>query len=149
MRDYFLFLYALICFRINLCHSFKLDLHPVRDSRPRFLAGIAEYLEKASRPPQLNVPRKRLELPFAINLMRSSYNAVDFLDFVAMDEFQKSFFLFRQSEWEDYHEYHPLVLQGDLADPYYFDFISFTQYATISDKCRSGKQNFVEKVGIT
>lgn len=82
----------------------------------------------------------------AIQLMRNSYNTVDDLDFVAMDEFQKDFFLFRQNEWDDYRGYHPNVMQGDLSDPVYFDFISFCQYAVIANKARNGKLEFVEKV---
>jgi hypothetical protein len=35
-------------------------------------------------------------------LMRTSYAVVDDLDFVAMDGFQKAFFLFRQAEYLDY-----------------------------------------------
>jgi hypothetical protein len=77
--------------------------------------------------------------------MRSSYNTVDELDFCAMDDFQKSFFLFRQSEWEDYKGNHPTVLQGDLADALYFDFISYCQYAVINQKLRDGKVEFVEQ----
>ena len=77
--------------------------------------------------------------------MRNSYNAVDDLDFVAMDEFQKSFFLYRQSEWEDYRDRHPNVMQGDLADPVYFDFISFAQYAVINQEIKLGRYDFVEK----
>jgi hypothetical protein len=88
-----------------------------------------------------------MELPFAVALMRSSYNAVDELDFTPMDEFQKSFFLYRQDEWSDYKSYHPNVLQGDLADPLYFDFISFVQYAVIGGKCKEGQYDFVEKIG--
>ena len=63
-----------------------------------------------------------------------------------MDDFQKQFFLFRQSEWEDYKYHHDSVLQGDLADPVYFDFISFCQYAVIAKKMREGLTQFVEKV---
>lgn len=63
-----------------------------------------------------------------------------------MDEFQKAFFLFRQSEWEDYKRSHESVMQGDLEDPVYFDFISFCQYVTISNKMRQGLFQFVEKV---
>ena len=63
-----------------------------------------------------------------------------------MDEFQKAFFLFRQSEWEDYKRFHESVMQGDLEDPVYFDFISFCQYVTISNKIRQGLFQFVEKV---
>jgi hypothetical protein len=40
------------------------------------------------------------------------------------------------------------VKQGDLADPRYFDFISFAQYATISNSMENGKLLFVERVGL-
>ena len=40
---------------------------------------------------------------------------------------------------------HPNVLQGDLADPVYFDFISFAQFAVIDEKMKVGKFEFVEK----
>jgi hypothetical protein len=62
-----------------------------------------------------------------------------------MDEFQQQFFTFRQSEWQDYLDAHPRVLQGDLADSVYFDFISFAQYATLSWALRNGRLNFIEK----
>jgi hypothetical protein len=87
------------------------------------LEGPAAFIERKSRPPHVGIPRKRMDLPFAVQLMRTSYSVADELEFVAMDEFQKDFFLFRQSEWEDYRDYHPTVMQGDLADPLYFDFI--------------------------
>ena len=35
-----------------------------------------------------------MELPFAAVLMRSSYNALDEIDIIPMDEFQKRFFYF-------------------------------------------------------
>ena len=40
----------------------------------------------------------------------------------------------RQSEYQPYVDLlgPGLVQQGDLTDPYYFDFISFSQYATIN-----------------
>ena len=56
--------------------------------------------------------------------------------------------MFRQSEWEDYKGHHSTVLQGDLADPLYFDFISFCQYVVIADKIRKGRDQFVEKVAM-
>ena len=87
-----------------------------------------------------------MELPFAVVLMRSSYNALDEIDIIPMDEFQKRFFLFRQNEWDDYRQSHPYILQGDLSDSYYFDFISFAQYAILSESCRKPLNNFVEKV---
>eukprot|EP01031_Cornospumella_fuschlensis_P037613 gene37613-45690_t len=108
--------------------------------------SLARYLELRSRPQQIYLARQRMSLPFAVLLMRSSYNSMDELDCVPMNEFQKQFFLFRQTEWEDYHNKHPNVLQGDLADPAYFDFISFAQYATISAQLREAKQSFVELV---
>ena len=87
------------------------------------LADFGKFMERKSRPDHVGVPRKRMELTFSVQLMRQSYAVVDDLDFVPMDEFQKDFFLFRQDEWEDYKGYHPTVMQGDLADPLYFDFI--------------------------
>jgi hypothetical protein len=64
-----------------------------------------------------------------------------------MDEFQKDFFLFRQSEWQDYRAEHPTVLQGNLNDPLYFDFISFAQYVVLSNSFKNAKDEFIEKNG--
>ena len=67
-----------------------------------------------------------------------------------MDEFQRQFFLLRSSEWERYRSESPYTRQGDLSDPTYFDFISFAQFATISNLLRSTNVNnalFEEKVG--
>lgn len=90
-------------------------------------------LERKLRKPPPKVLRLELNLDFAVCLMRSSYNAVDELDFVAMDQFQKDFFLIRQAEYLPYvNELGPgLIKQGELTNPYYFDFISYAQYATI------------------
>lgn len=110
------------------------------------LRGLARYLDRAQRPPAIGVPRTCMDLPFAVCLMRSSYSAVDELDFVPMDIFQKSFFLFRQDEWQGYKDEHPLSMQGDLSDPVYFDFISFAQYRTIAAFLRSPKRDFVERI---
>ena len=38
------------------------------------------------------------------------------------------------------------VTQGDLADPAYFDFMSFCQYATIADGMRHGQMIFEELI---
>jgi hypothetical protein len=95
--------------------------------------NFAAKLDRKLRKPPPKILRQNLNLDFAVLLMRSSYNAVDELDFVAMDQFQKDFFLIRQAEYLPYvNELGPgLVKQGELVDPYYFDFISFAQYATI------------------
>ena len=75
------------------------------------------------KPPK--ILRRRLSQDFAVLLMRSSYNALDELDCVGMDQFQRDFFLVRSSEYETYTKAlgDGLVKQGDLTDPYYFDFI--------------------------
>ena len=91
-------------------------------------------LERGLRAKPARVLRQRMNIDFAVLLMRSSYNAVDQLDIVAMDQFQKDFFLIRQAEYKYYSDALGVgaMQQGDLADPNYFDFISFAQYATIS-----------------
>jgi len=82
--------------------------------------------------------------------MRSSYNALDELDCVAMDQFQRDFFLFRQSEYAFYTQHlggqGGIVQQGMLQDPYYFDFISFAQYATIAREMSQNPQLLFEEV---
>mmetsp|Transcript_32661 Transcript_32661/g.68101 ORF Transcript_32661/g.68101 Transcript_32661/m.68101 type:complete len:342 (+) Transcript_32661:39-1064(+) len=85
-----------------------------------------------AKPPK--ILRPRLDRDFAVLLMRSSYNSLDELDCVAMDQFQRDFFIIRQAEYEPYVNLlgPGMVSQGDLTDPYYFDFISFAQYTTIS-----------------
>lgn len=136
------------------CSSYRISRPPTRSGnvRLRMSDALADGFFRASRafsrsgrPPHIGVPRRRLELKFAVQLMRSSYNTVDELDFCAMDDFQKKFFLFRQSEWEDYKSNHATVTQGDLADALYFDFISYCQYAVINQKMRDGKLEFVEQ----
>ena len=53
---------------------------------------------------------------------------------LTQDQFQRDFFLIRRSEYETYLKAlgPGLVQQGDLSDPYYFDFISFAQYEAIN-----------------
>lgn len=115
-------------------------------SEPLILEGLPLVLERRQRPKHIEFQRRRMQLPFAVLLMRSSYQAVDKLSFVPSDEFQKSFFLYRQSEWEDYRGNYPGLMQGDLTDPRYFDHVSYCQYAVISDKMRRGKQSFVQLI---
>jgi hypothetical protein len=58
---------------------------------------------------------------------------------------EKDMFLLRQNEWDSYKD-QLAVKQGDLADPNYFDFMSFVQYATIANGMRNGKQVFNELI---
>jgi len=104
-----------------------------------------ELLEAQMRPKLRALPRRRLEQDFAVLLMRSSYEAADFFDFMPMDEFQKEQFLFRQNEWDKYRA-QLKVMQGDLTDPAYFDFISFCQYASIASGMRNGQILFNELI---
>ena len=104
---------------------------------PPLTAGMADsFAARAERALRLKPPkvlRPRMNLDFAVLLMRSSYNAVDVIDVVPMDQFQRDFFLIRQAEYQTYADAlgPGAIQQGDLADPNYFDFISFAQYSTI------------------
>ena len=104
---------------------------------PPLTADVADNLparaERVFRPRPVRVLRPRMNLDFAVLLMRTSYNAVDDIDVVAMDQFQRDFFLVRQAEYMAYADSlgPGAMVQGDLADPNYFDFISFAQYTTI------------------
>ncbi|KAJ9531575.1 hypothetical protein QJQ45_014960 [Haematococcus lacustris] len=110
---------------------------------------LYDYINRVfPAPPQpVLYPRKQLSLPFAVLLMRSSYEAVDALDFIAMDSFQVKFWKFRQSQQEGYAlQYAPAlqVRRGDLTDPLYFDFINFSQWAVIGQEMPNGQQVFKE-----
>ncbi|CAN0529117.1 unnamed protein product, partial [Ectocarpus sp. 12 AP-2014] len=116
------------------CHSKRGRGHMMMasDQQEGYVSWLTQKIERARRPPFVKIARARLQRDFAVLLMRSSYQqVVDELDFVPMDDFQKQFFLLRQGEWLGYKENFPRIKQGDLADPDYFDFISFAQYASV------------------
>ena len=79
--------------------------------------------------------------------MRSGYNAVDELDFVAMQTFQANFFDIRSREWERFIEKNLGMRQGIITDPRYFDFISFAQMKTIQKFMRDPATVFEEVYG--
>ncbi len=95
--------------------------------------SFSAKLERKRRKPPPKLLRPQINMDFAVLMMRSSYQAMDELDCVAMDQFQKDFFFIRQAEYLPYVDSlgPGLVKQGELSDPYNFDFISFAQYATI------------------
>lgn len=109
--------------------------------------GLGARLERQFRPKAPKVIRSKLDQDFAVLLMRSSYNALDQIDCVAMDQFQRDFFFIRQAEYQPYIEQlgPGVVQQGMLTDPYYFDFISFAQYATISREIRESPLSIFEE----
>uniref|UniRef100_A0A7S4ND68 Uncharacterized protein n=1 Tax=Odontella aurita TaxID=265563 RepID=A0A7S4ND68_9STRA len=109
--------------------------------------NVGARFERSIRPKPPKVLRSKLNQDFAVLLMRSSYNALDQLDCVPMDQFQRDFFLIRQAEYEPYVNIlgPGVVQQGNLVDPYYFDFISFAQYATISRDMKDPPEFFEEK----
>jgi len=97
-------------------------------------------------------PRRKLELPLAVLLLRSCYDALDSADLVPMDQFQVDFFKIRSNCWEPYldlrqravskagentsRQQPPRPQQGDLSDPAYFDVIAFSQALTIDSEFR-------------
>jgi hypothetical protein len=108
-----------------------LAAEPIKSKDTDSLLAITK---RKLRPKPPKILRRKLSLDFAVLLMRSSYNALDELDCVAMDQFQRDFFLIRSSEYEYYIKClgDGICTQGDLTDPYYFDMISFAQYKTIN-----------------
>ena len=111
--------------------------------------GLPARVERAIfRPRPARVLRPRMNLDFAVLLMRSSYDAIDDIDVVPMDQFQRDFFLIRRAEYESYADAigpGNMMMQGDLADPNYFDFISFAQYVTINREIDDPLNVFEEK----
>lgn len=83
--------------------------------------NLGARTKRLFRPKPPKILRPRIDQDFAVLLMRSSYNVLDDLDCVAMDQFQRDFFIIRQAEYEPYVQELGVgfVKQGDLADPYY------------------------------
>lgn len=108
--------------------------------------SVMAQASRRLRPKPPRILRDRLKLDFAVLLMRSSYNACDQLDIIAMNQFQRDFFLIRSSEYETYvSDLGSNVLQGDLTDPNYFDFISYAQYRTINRAVLSPEPSIFEE----
>lgn len=55
--------------------------------------NVGARTQRAFRAKPPKVLRNQLNQDFAVLLMRSSYNALDQLDCVAMDQFQRDFFI--------------------------------------------------------
>mmetsp|Transcript_12350 Transcript_12350/g.27040 ORF Transcript_12350/g.27040 Transcript_12350/m.27040 type:complete len:211 (-) Transcript_12350:668-1300(-) len=65
--------------------------------------SIAAVLQrKYLLPKPTRLLRPKLNMEFAVLLMRSSYSVLDDLDCVPMDQFQRDFFLIRQAEYQPY-----------------------------------------------
>jgi len=107
------------------------------------------FVVSRSPPEPVMFPRPKVELAFAVCLLRSSYEAVDECDVLPMDVFQATSWKFRASEWEPYkYLYEPLrIEQGAIADPLYFDFVTFVQTATIGRAIPKSTSVFEERVG--
>lgn len=63
-------------------------------------------------PEPVQIPRRTLNRNFAVMLLRTGYETLDFLDFVATDKFQQEFWLTRAAEWEPYRmQYSPIIIE--------------------------------------
>jgi hypothetical protein len=93
----------------------------VASALPTPRPGFAAFMQ----PEVVRVPRARVNLKLAVLCLRSSYEAADELDFVAMDTFQVKFWKRRAAEQEAYLQLlAPVrVTQGDLEDPAYLDYV--------------------------
>lgn len=63
---------------------------------PTYFEWLGRQVELKLRPQPYQGLRLKIEKELAVLLMRSSYEIADELDFVAMNDFQKDFFTFRQ-----------------------------------------------------
>lgn len=130
----------------RMCEGVDLTVSPLRkgtlaEKAVNFFNDTVQPLP----PPVQLLSRPTIELPFAVALMRSGYNAVDALDIVAMDEFQKEFFDIRIHSWEKYLRDNPGIKQGQLSNAKYFDFISYVQMNTTLKFIREPLSVFSEK----
>ena len=94
--------------------------------------NINNALRRALFAAPVRIPRPNLKLPFAVLLMRSSYEALENTNIYDMREFQIEFWRLRADMQPSYVEsIKPgLFRQGDLTDSLYFDFINYSQWVT-------------------
>ena len=87
-------------------------------------------------PSPTKVPRQPLGLDLAVMLTRGSYIETAQLDVGPVQQLERDMYLVRTSEYEPYRdslaEVGATLKQGDLTDPYYFDYMSLVQYLTIN-----------------
>ncbi|GMH79395.1 hypothetical protein TL16_g12037 [Triparma laevis f. inornata] len=100
----------------------------------RNLNAYKYELQRKKLPPPSLLLRPKINLDFAVLLMRASYQILDDFNLLPMNEFQRDFFLLRSTSYKSYTSKlsNTIITQGDLTDPYYFDYISYAQYATIN-----------------
>ena len=100
-------------------------------------------------PEPVRFPRAPLNIKLAVMLLRSTYETVDAMNIMPMDQFQIKFWKARQAEWEPYKfQYAPLVIeQGKLSDPLYFDFISYVQCQVVAREIPNSARVFEERSG--
>ena len=112
---------------ILLAYSRPTRTHAAPPITSEELQSLSKRIERTflrKKPPTFLL-RPTLNRDFAIVCMRNSYQAMDELNCIAMDQFQRDFFLIRQAEYEPYIQtldgLISLPQQGDLTNPYYFD----------------------------
>lgn len=113
--------------------------------------GIGGGLSRKVRPPPKDkVPRQPLALDFAVMLTRSSYIETAQLEIVPVNQLERDMYLVRTAEYQPYQKATAgAVKQGDLTDPYYFDFMSLVQYLTINRAVQDPQRDFDQMEPIT
>mmetsp|Transcript_9623 Transcript_9623/g.17496 ORF Transcript_9623/g.17496 Transcript_9623/m.17496 type:complete len:351 (+) Transcript_9623:255-1307(+) len=107
-------------------------------------AGIGGGVTRKLRPPSKDkVPRQKLALDFAVMLTRSSYIEAAQLEIVPVNQLERDMYLVRTSEYQPYVKAtEGAVKQGDLTDPFYFDFMCAVQYLTINRALQDPQKDF-------
>lgn len=113
-----------------------------RGSRPakaldlQLPANLRSRLKRKKIPNAIKFPRKTVNDELAVACMRSLYSTVEDMEIVSMETYQKDFWMYRASLQPDYIELlDPLKPRiGDLTDPSYLDFISYSQFYVAGQK---------------
>ena len=110
-----------------------------RDALALDLEGLRTKLRTGGRnmPKAVKFPRARVDDVVAVACMRSLYSTVEDLELVPdMQVYQKDFWLYRAEVQPEYVDgLSPLSPRiGDLTDPLYLDFISYSQFHVAGQK---------------
>lgn len=104
-------------------------------------------LSRKIQPPNPSkVPRQPLALDFVILLTRAAYAETVQLEIVPGNQLERDMYAVRQAEYQPYvtrvNQAGGVVKQGDLTDPYYFDYTSLSQFLTINRAMQSPERDY-------
>ena len=119
----------------NIAHG----VPPLTDSE---LTRLEKMLSVS--PPGDKIKRQPLAQDFAVLLTRTSYVETDQLDILPVNQLERDMYRLRTAAYEPYKQRVGSIMQGDLTDPKYFDYMQIVQYLIMNRAIKDPETEFEE-----